>query len=233
MNQNPPLLTFRDWRVLLAGAAAVFFTVVAAAVQAGWMDGFDRWVLSSLRAEAIEQVQGGSHWMVETMRDITSLASVALIILVAVLTLAYLLLRRAWQTSIIMIILLAATQTTVTVLKQCFARPRPDLITHGDHVFTLSFPSGHASMAAAVYLTLGWVGMRLHDQRRMVVFFWLTSVLFLGLVGFSRIYLGVHWTSDVLAGWSVGVFWACLCSLLNQWLDQRKLQRTGHHASTI
>jgi undecaprenyl-diphosphatase len=109
-----------------------------------------------------------------------------------------------------------------TVLKAAFERPRPDLVPHGSYVSTASFPSGHSMMAAVVYLTLGALLARVEPDRRVKVFILTAAVLLALLVGVSRVYLGVHWPTDVLAGWTVGAGWALLF-----WLVARALQRRG------
>jgi undecaprenyl-diphosphatase len=107
-------------------------------------------------------------------------------------------------------------------LKSGFERPRPDLVPHGTRVFTASFPSAHAASSAITYLTLGALLARVQSLQRAKVYVMACAVLLTLLVGISRIYLGVHWPSDVLAGWSVGAAWAILC-----WIAARRLQRSG------
>jgi undecaprenyl-diphosphatase len=77
-------------------------------------------------------------------------------------------------------------------------------------------------MSAVVYLTLGALLARLADQRRVKLYFLAVAALLTLLVGLSRVYLGVHYPTDVLAGWSAGLVWATLC-----WLAARSLQRRG------
>jgi len=104
----------------------------------------------------------------------------------------------------------------VTVLKEAFARPRPQLAPDGLFVYTASFPSGHAMVSAVVYLTLGALIARLAPRTRLKLYIMTVAVILTGLVGFSRIYLGAHWPSDVLAGWAVGAAWALAGGALAQ-----------------
>jgi undecaprenyl-diphosphatase len=93
-------------------------------------------------------------------------------------------------------------------LKDLYGRPRPELVPHGSYVYSASFPSGHSTLSAATFMTLAVLIASLEPNRgtkRMV--FILAALLVLG-IGFSRVYLGVHWPSDVLAGWCLGAAWA-------------------------
>ena len=107
------------------------------------------------------------------------------------------------------------------VLKLAFERPRPDIVPHAVHVFTTSFPSGHATFSAITYLTLGTLLASFHASLRFKVYFLSLAVLLTLAVGVSRIYLGVHYPTDVLAGWCVGAAWAALCWTIFNWLQRR------------
>jgi undecaprenyl-diphosphatase len=93
-------------------------------------------------------------------------------------------------------------------LKNWFERPRPDIIVHELYRSTASFPSGHATMSALVYLTLAALVVRVIRDRRLKASVLAVAVLLTGLVGVTRVYLGFHWPSDVLAGWALGAAWA-------------------------
>jgi undecaprenyl-diphosphatase len=99
-------------------------------------------------------------------------------------------------------------------LKHLYGRARPELVPHGSYVYSASFPSGHSTMAAATYLTLATIIASLEPRRATKTLIYVLALLMMALVGFSRIYLGVHWPSDVLAGWSLGTGWAMLAWIL-------------------
>ena len=107
-----------------------------------------------------------------------------------------------------------------TLLKLAFQRPRPDLVPHGAEVYTASFPSGHAMLSAVTYLTLAALLIQVQVQWRAKTYVLALAVLVTLLIGVSRVYLGVHWPTDVLAGWCIGAAWALLC-----WLAALALQR--------
>jgi undecaprenyl-diphosphatase len=111
-------------------------------------------------------------------------------------------------------------------LKTGFHRPRPDLVSRGAMIYTSSFPSGHSMLSAVVYLTGGALLAVVHAARRVRVYLIGCSILATLLVGISRVYLGVHWPSDVLAGWAAGAAWAAACWLMAQWFQERgRLER--------
>jgi undecaprenyl-diphosphatase len=117
-------------------------------------------------------------------------------------------------------------------LKAGFDRPRPDLVPHGSVVYTASFPSGHSMMAALVYLTLGALLARLQPERRLKIYILLLAVLVTLAVGISRVYLGVHWPPDVLAGWAAGAAWAIMSWAVVIWLQRlRKIETAAEEAS--
>jgi undecaprenyl-diphosphatase len=107
-------------------------------------------------------------------------------------------------------------------LKLSFARPRPDLVLPAVRVFTTSFPSGHATMSAITYLTIAVMLARTHSEISIRIYFLALAGLLTVLVGLSRIYLGVHYPTDVVAGWCVGTAWAMGCWVLVTWLQHRK-----------
>jgi undecaprenyl-diphosphatase len=109
-----------------------------------------------------------------------------------------------------------------TLFKQGFDRPRPDLVPHATEVYTASFPSGHAMMAAVTWLTLAAMLARVQPTRPLKIYLFALAALITVLVGVSRIYLGVHWPTDVLAGWTAGAAWALACWLVAWWLGERR-----------
>jgi undecaprenyl-diphosphatase len=105
-------------------------------------------------------------------------------------------------------------------LKLVFARPRPAIVPHLHEVMSPSFPSGHAMTSAAVYLTLGALLMHISKGRLTKIYCMTIAMLATLLIGSTRVYLGVHYPTDVLAGWLIGMSWALMC-----WLVERRIER--------
>jgi undecaprenyl-diphosphatase len=164
----------------------------------------------------------GPRWLTEAGRDFTALGGVAVLVLMTAGVAGYLLLNGKIGTMWFVLIATMGGMGVGWLLKAVFQRPRPSAAPHSSYVFTSSFPSGHSLMSAVVYLTLGVLLARSVAQRRLKFYFLLLAVLLTGLVGASRVYLGVHYPTDVLAGWTAGLVWATLC-----WLVARLLQRHG------
>lgn len=152
----------------------------------------------------------GPAWLQESVRDITSLGSFSVVGLFSLIVVLYLSLHRQRRAALFVAFAVASGSVLSFVLKYVIDRPRPD-IQSGIRVFTSSFPSGHATVSAVVYLTLGALLAYISPSRRLSVFFLATAVCLTLLVGLSRIYLGLHYPTDVVAGWALGCAWALLC----------------------
>jgi undecaprenyl-diphosphatase len=169
----------------------------------------------------------GPRWVEEMGRDFTALGGVAVLTLFVVAAAGYLWLARRPRALAFLLASVPSGWALSLLLKQGFARPRPDLVPHGSYVYTASFPSGHAMMSAVTYLTLGALLARVMPHRRMKLFVIACALVLTGLAGVSRVYLGVHWPTDVVAGWAVGGSWAVFCWLVADWIARRKPRPRG------
>ena len=213
-----PWLRRIDSRILLVFLVLVpaltAFGKLASEMSEGDTLAFDRWFLVHLRTPGDLSVPIGPHWLHEAMVDYTALGSGAVLTLITCLTAGYLLARRKAAMALFLTVAIAAGGILNTLLKHGFVRARPDVVPHLVEVSSASFPSGHAMNSAMVYLTLAALLARSERSWRVRVFLMGCAILLTLLVGFSRAYLGVHWPTDVMAGWSVGAAWACLASLV-------------------
>jgi undecaprenyl-diphosphatase len=207
--------------VLAIGTVSLWgFIKVADEVFEGETESFDHWVLHQLRDPADPADAIGPPWVEEMARDATALGGVAWLTFTVGVVAVYLWLDGKPR---LMGFTLAATigGTLVSLLlKSLFDRPRPDLVPHLARVYTSSFPSGHSMLSAVVYLTLGSLLAAALPSHKLKLYVLSVAVLLTIFVGLSRIYLGVHYPTDVLAGWLAGLVWALLC-----WLVARVLQR--------
>ncbi|HSD34131.1 MAG TPA: phosphatase PAP2 family protein [Alphaproteobacteria bacterium] len=214
--------------VLLLAGAAWSFAEIAEEVGEGETRSFDEAVLLALREPGDTADPIGPRWFEEAARDVTALGGVTVLAIVTLSSLAYMLMADRPRMALLLAASVIGAQVLSSALKHGFARPRPELVAHEAYVYTASFPSGHSVMAAATYLTLGAMLAQVQTRRRQKAFLLGIAVILVVLVGLSRVYLGVHWPTDVLAGWTVGAGWAALV-----WLIARVLQRSGllRHAS--
>lgn len=203
------------------------FLRLADAVQEGGTAAFDQAILLMFRTPGDVNQVIGPLWVQEMVRDITSLGSFALLGLIVAGVCIYLLLARMRAAALLVIVSVLSGTLLSTVLKMGYDRPRPDLATMS-HQFTSSFPSGHAMLSAVTFLTIGALLARLAPTRALQIYA-ISAALFLTLiVGVSRLYMGVHYASDVLAGWSLGAAWALLCSAVALMLERRgTIQKAG------
>ncbi|TGP24420.1 MULTISPECIES: phosphatase PAP2 family protein [unclassified Mesorhizobium] len=218
------LLNRMEFPVLLAGLAIACglwgLLELMEVARATTPHAFDTEILLAFRHAGQPDSPIGPPWLQGAMRDITALGSTSVLVLITSAAIIYLVLIRRPSTALLVFVAIAGGQVLSSLLKFEVDRPRPDLVSHLVSETSLSFPSGHAMLSAVTYLTLGSLAARFLPDRTTKVFVLALAVLVTVLVGTSRVYLGVHWPSDVLAGWCAGFAWAMLC-----WLAARLLQR--------
>jgi undecaprenyl-diphosphatase len=226
----PKLIRRIEGRVLIAvigiaGALWAFFNVAGEMVE-GDTQALDRRFLLALRNPADPSDPIGSRSFEEAMRDVTALGGVTVLTLVTVVgALAFLIHKRPRHALILVGTVLLADASSGW-LKAFYDRPRPDLVPHGAYVYSASFPSGHSTLSAATFLTLAMLIASLEPHRGTKVMVYVLAVLLVLAIGISRVYLGVHWPSDVLAGWSLGAAWA-LAAFLVLWRVGRREDIVG------
>lgn len=207
--------------VFLIGGALWAFAELADEVLEGDTRAFDRAILLALRDPMNPDMPIGPGWLQEAAREITTLGGTTALALITLATTGFLLLIRKGGAAILVIVSVVGGALLSVALKACFDRSRPNLIPHAVQVYSGSFPSGHAMLATVTYLTLGALLARVQAQRRVKAYLLSLALLVSVLIGASRVYLGVHWPTDVLAGWCVGAAWALLCTSVALWLQRR------------
>lgn len=196
------------------------FLQIADEMAEGEMEAFDRTILMAFRNPADPDHPIGPVWVHEMVRDVTALGSFSLLGLIVLAVCLYLYLARMRSAAGFVLISVLGGTALSTALKLGYNRPRPDLATMSEQ-FTASFPSGHAMLSAVTFLTLGALLARFAPTYRLQVFSICGALVLTLLVGLSRLYMGVHYPSDVLAGWCLGSAWALVCSSVALLLQRR------------
>jgi len=219
----------REIRILLnlfiLVTALLVFTYVAKEVVSGESKGFDEMTLNYLRHDG-KIMEDEQTWLTGMMIDVTALGGTTTIFMITAAVVFYLLIQKQYEFMWLILIATIGGAILSFGLKELFARQRPPLIYHLLTVKSLSFPSGHAMMSSVVYLTQGALLAKVRSNKNLRVYILLVAIILVFLIGISRIYLGVHYPTDVLAGWSVGLAWASLCWLAVKYLQKRKVQKS-------
>ncbi|KAF0095837.1 MAG: PAP2 family protein [Puniceicoccaceae bacterium 5H] len=196
---------------ILCSLGLLSFLLIAKLVAGGHYADLEGQILLSLRQPDNPAELIGPRWLHKAAVDVTALGGATVLTLITLLVCTYLAIARRFRT---VLFVLAATISGMVIsfgLKNVFERARPDAVPHITEVSTYSFPSGHSLIPAVVYLTLGTLLAQATDRHREKIFFIATALLLVGIIGVTRVYLGVHYPTDVLAGWSLGIAWALFC----------------------
>ena len=207
----------RELNWLIIGLAACVLTWIflrlASEVAKGDTQSFDIMILKALRSPTDPSVPLGPAWLEGALLDLTALGGSTVLGLIIFAIVGFLVLQTRYHTALFVLITAISGELVNAVMKQAFNRPRPSVVPHLRDVFSTSFPSGHAMESAIVYLTLGAILMRVTESRLTKLYCLGMAVLLTLLVGVSRVYLGVHYPTDVIGGWIIGFVWASLCWL--------------------
>lgn len=207
--------------LLIVVALVWGFIELADEVLEGDTQAMDARIVRAMRRADDPSVPIGPYWVQEIGRDATALGGAGWLTFFTAVVAGYLWLDRKYRMTGF---LLAATIGGLLIsglLKLIFSRPRPDVVPHLSHVATSSFPSGHSLLSAVAYLTLGALLSAVTPQRRLKIYVLMVAIFLSVVIGASRVYLGVHYPTDVLAGWMVGLVWALLCLLVARWLQRK------------
>jgi undecaprenyl-diphosphatase len=217
----------RAWAALLLATLGVWGALaLSEAVKEGETARWDRWLLELGRQPGNLGVMRGPVWFAEVVRDITALGSFVFLASSTLAVTGFLWLSRKRRTAVFLLVAVLSGGVASSLLKMFFSRPRPDLVPHLAHVASASFPSGHSMVSAVTYLTLGGLVMAVVEGRFLKLYVLGLAVTMTALVGASRVLLGVHYPSDVLAGWTFGLAWSEVCWLVHAALTGRL--RTPH-----
>lgn len=194
--------------LLMIVSAVLCFVAIALAVDRGWMDPIDNVILDSMGETVMSADPWGPPWFEETIVEISALGGYPVIVLATVIAAIVLWLASKRSGAVLLVAALSSGALASTLLKLAFDRSRPDFAEPMDRTFTASFPSGHAMISMVSWMTLAVVVSCYVPRRALRVFILCAAFLLAIIIGMSRVYLGVHWPSDVFAGWCVGLAWA-------------------------
>ncbi len=208
--------------MVLFGALLYAFVQIASEVIEGDTRHYDEALLRFLRNPADLNDPLGPWWVELMFRDLTALGGTSVLALLTTFAIGYLFLIGKRANALLVVVAVVGGALLSHFLKLGFDRPRPEVVAKLAEVRTLSFPSGHAMLSAVTYMTLGALVARVQGGLHARAYLMSIAVILTVVVGSSRVYLGVHYPSDVLAGWCAGAAWALAC-----WLVARRLERRG------
>lgn len=207
--------------LLVALGGTWLFAEIADEVLEGETRAVDEQLLLLFRAEHDPADPLGPRWVEETARDVTGLGGIGILTFVTLASAGFLVLQGKANLARYVLVAVGSGMLLSVLLKAGFDRPRPDLVPHGQVVYTSSFPSGHSMMAAVAYLTLGALLAGAQTSAVLRAYLLGLAVLLTVAIGVSRVYLGVHWPTDVLGGWTAGGAWALACYSVARYLRRR------------
>lgn len=201
--------------VLLAGAGAALWAFLSIAGEVAEQEtlSLDRQLLLMLRTPGDPSDPIGPRWFEEAMRDVTALGGFTFLTLFVVIAAACLAFYGKKRQALVLGVTILLAEVVNDGLKVAFGRARPDLVPHESYVYSHSFPSGHSALSAATFLTTAAILSSLERRKRAKAFVFAIAMLLTVSIGLSRVYLGVHWPSDVVGGWALGATWALAARL--------------------
>jgi undecaprenyl-diphosphatase len=230
---------WKDWRrlidraetrmlllLLVVVSALAGFAALAGEVMEGDTAAIDRRLLLAFRVPGHLADPVGPRWLQESARDITALGGFTVLSMISIGAAVALVAQRRIRQATVFGASVVIAQVVGEAVKQVADRPRPDVVSHLDLVYSSSFPSGHALMSPVVYLTLAGVLAASLRERSEKILLICSAAALVVLIGVSRVYLGVHWPTDVLGGWILG----CLIAFCATWTIGRTPARADRYA---
>ena len=201
--------------VLVVVTGVLGFIALTDRVTEGHSEKFDTSIIAWFHTHR------GPPWLRDIGRDLTALGGVTVLTLVTSTVTGFLLITRKRSAAILVVVAVVGGLLIGTAIKDRIGRDRPPREYQEAYVFTASYPSGHSMLSAVTYLTLGALLAQVTRGLWIRVYIIAVAILVTFLVGLSRVYLGVHWPTDVLAGWTAGLVWSIICLFAARTLQKR------------
>lgn len=223
---RPPWKRTEKFGVLVMLAGLVVFATLTAMLAVPETQQFDEEMVRNLRRLDDPSRPIGPAWFQELARDFTALGGYGVLVTITVLITTFLHLERRPARGHFVLAVIVSAYLLSMILKQLIGRPRPEIVPWLSHFHSPSFPSAHSMMSAVTYLSLGLMLSDLSSRRAVKVFVVVAPLTVSAFVSFSRVYMGVHYPTDVIAGWSLGMSWALVCWLVvRRWRAFRAVRR--------
>lgn len=194
--------------VLAIGVFLLAFREIAEAVGAGGARAFDHAIYQDVRPHASPEKSLAAAWANIAANDFSAMGSVSVLAFIVVMVCGLFLCLHRRVEAVVLLVASGGGLALTNFLKDVFHQDRPPLSPEMAAGLNASFPSGHAMLSATVYLTLGALIGHFAERRLIRLYVLGVAILLTLMIGTSRIYLGLHWTTDVLGGWCVGAAWA-------------------------
>ena len=201
------------------GGLVFAFIKIGRSVSGGGTTGFDEAVLLALRDAPDDPI--GPPGLTAAVMHISALGSGSVTGLIVLVTTLFFVVSKHYRYALLMLACSLGTLAGMALLKEFYERERPTVVTHIDPPGGHSFPSGHSMISAALYMTLAVLIARTLKTRRQRVFVVAMGAIMMMMIGITRLYLGVHYPTDVIAGWTAGLLWALVCGLIVESFGKR------------
>ena len=199
--------------VIVIAWCVLVFTFLAISYESPWLSELDQSILQALR-----EMENGE--LTSFFLTVTFLGSTVGILLVTLLAVIWSVYRRSWFDAVHMFVAVVGAWLLNSLLKNLFQRPRPDIL-HLAEADGFSFPSGHAMIGLSAYAVLAYLIGRTVKGKGMQAAVAVTFALLILLIGLSRNYLGVHYPTDIVAGYAAGGVWLVLCAVSRRTAESR------------
>lgn len=225
MIQRLGQLRWRGFVILLAVATMVTglltLIVLTEEVLEKEPHGLDNRILLALREPQDLHRLVGPSWLEHASVNLTALGSVSVLTLLTVLVFGYLVVTRKFQAATLLVCAAIGGTALSYTLKFLVSRDRPQVVPHLTEISDFSYPSGHSMLSTVIFLTLAVILAQTVESRRAKIYLIVAALFLAFVVGVTRVLIGVHYPTDVMAGWAAGTVWALFCWLLAEWLRNR------------